>query len=58
MAKTLAEVKTVADFIEHLHTNYEPGGVIPSSAKTMLIMYMPLLNLPKKQNNGTAKRKI
>jgi hypothetical protein len=56
--KTLAEVKTVQDFIEHLQTTYEGCGVIPSSAKTMLIMYMPLLNLPKKQHNGTAKRKI
>jgi len=44
----LANVKTVQDFIEYLKATYEANGVIPPTAKQMLIMYLPLINLPKK----------
>ena len=50
--KTLSDVKTVQDFIEHLQTTYEVTAQIPVTAKVMLATYLPMLNLPKKKNNG------
>ena len=50
--KTLSDVKTVQDFIEHLQTTYEVSAQIPVTAKLMLATYLPMLNLPKKKTNG------